>query len=392
MIQQATYTSNGRTAMIRVERIDTWVESTATVINFPGLVELDGDRLYMTVHRARHGAPEGEPISSLVSEDAGATWKAAPSDSPFIARHAATGRNYLDFGSGTLGYLRDGTIGRIDTYPLEIVERSADYDRSQGPFHAVMQMDEATFRWRRWTRNGEPLEVSTFQVEGLPWTTSSYENYGSVVELDDGDLLAPILRVFMDPARPDHTAAVFIARSPDRGKSWQLVTVFDPREFEQSYGIADRPVEAGFSEPELALLANGDLLCIMRSGSYSPMFQARSTDGGNTWSAPVNTGWPGVKPQLDVLPNGVLACTTGRGGYGHPQVTGVILSLDGTGEHWELPFNFHTGPGCSYTSTMQRDGKLHVVYSHSDFTREMGTHDLPSQTIRRAVIDVQVSS
>jgi hypothetical protein len=39
---------------------------------------------------------------------------------------------------------------------------------------------------------------------------------------------------------------------------------------------------------------------------------------------------------------------------------------------------------------MQRDGKLHVVYSHSDFTREFGTHDLPSQTIRRAVLDVQL--
>jgi hypothetical protein len=39
---------------------------------------------------------------------------------------------------------------------------------------------------------------------------------------------------------------------------------------------------------------------------------------------------------------------------------------------------------------MQRDGKLHVIYSHSDFTREMGTHGLPSQTIRRAVIDVQL--
>jgi len=68
----------------------------------------------------------------------------------------------------------------------------------------------------------------------------------------------------------------------------------------------------------------------------------------------------------------------------------VMLSLDGRGEHWEYPFAFHTGPGCSYTSAMQRDGKLHVIYSHSDFTRPFGTHHLPSQTIKRAVIDVRL--
>ena len=69
-----------------------------------------------------------------------------------------------------------------------------------------------------------------------------------------------------------------------------------------------------------------------------------------------------------------------------------MLSLDGTGEHWEYPSAFHSGPGCSYTSTMQRDGRLHVAYSHSDFGREMGTHKLGSQTIKRAVLDVQLKT
>ncbi len=67
-----------------------------------------------------------------------------------------------------------------------------------------------------------------------------------------------------------------------------------------------------------------------------------------------------------------------------------MLSLNGSGEHWEYPFAFHTGPGCSYTQTMQRDGKLHVIYSHSDFTRPFGTYDLPVQAIRRAVLDIRV--
>ena len=39
---------------------------------------------------------------------------------------------------------------------------------------------------------------------------------------------------------------------------------------------------------------------------------------------------------------------------------------------------------------MQRDGALHVVYSASDFTRDKGTHGLPKQAIRRAVLAIEV--
>ena len=62
-----------------------------------------------------------------------------------------------------------------------------------------------------------------------------------------------------------------------------------------------------------------------------------------------------------------------------------MVSLDGTGERWEMPFAFHTGPGCSYTSNLERDGMLHVVYSHSDFVSPLGTHG----AIQRAVIEVK---
>ena len=99
-----------------------------------------------------------------------------------------------------------------------------------------------------------------------------------------------------------------IIRSPDGGQSWEFVTAFHPWEHRQVYGPGDRPVDEGYGEADLVLLPNGDLLCVMRTGSYAPMFQSRSTDGGHTWSTPENTGWQGVKPRLEVLPNGVLAC------------------------------------------------------------------------------------
>lgn len=89
----------------------------------------------------------------------------------------------------------------------------------------------------------------------------------------------------------------------------------------------------------------------------------RSKDAGKTWSQPASVGWPGVKPKLRVLERGVLACTSGRGRYGRPQVTYAVFSIDGTGDVWEAPFSFYTGLGDNYTFTMEREGKLYVVYS-----------------------------
>ena len=80
MIKRASYSYGARTATITLERIDTWMDVDETVINFPGVVELDGDRLFLTIHWSRHG-DEGrggvEPFRAYLSEDAGATWSEA---------------------------------------------------------------------------------------------------------------------------------------------------------------------------------------------------------------------------------------------------------------------------------------------------------------------------
>ncbi len=399
MIRSATYRRGDRRVTIALERVETWLEADDSIINFPGVVELDGDRLYMTIHRARHGDPEGEPLEGWLSDDFGGSWRRAPANFPLMAPHPTTGRNHVDFASGILGYLADGSIARIDSYTDEIVGRN--WSRREGPLNVVLQMPEATFRFRRWTRDGAALENHGFQIEGRPWENATYENYASMLELPDGDLLTALL-VHTGPLhdtsdassgpRMEHRRSVVPIRSSDRGASWQFVAGLHPWDSDPRWGPHDREVDTGFGESDVALLPNGDILCVMRTGSYSPLFQSRSTDGGHTWTTPESTGWPAVKPRLRVLPNGVLAGVSGRGGYGHPQVTHVMLSLDGTGTHWEQPFNFHTGPGCSYTTPMVRDGKLHVAFSHSDFTRDLGTHGLPTQSIRCAVFDVDVEA
>ena len=70
MIQSAIYTDGSRSVRISVDRIDTWLEDRESIINFPGVVELDGDRLFMTIHHGRHGGEE--PTWAYLSDDAGA--------------------------------------------------------------------------------------------------------------------------------------------------------------------------------------------------------------------------------------------------------------------------------------------------------------------------------
>ena len=396
MIESAIYTDGTRSVRIGVDRIDTWLEDHESIINFPGVVELDGDRLFMTIHHGRHGGEE--PTWAYLSDDAGATWRRLPNDFPLLSRDSRTGLINETHDSGVTGHLRDGSFVRINHSTEHAL--SVGYDRAHGPYHDQFQEDDPTFRFHRWTADATPVESFPFKVRGMPWNRASYQCYSRLLELDDGDFLTALEWVRIVPESEWQTlpngrvrktiTSVFIVRSSDRGQSWDFVHAFDAHALKPVYGPADRPLDEGFNEADLVRLANGDLLCMFRTGSYSPMHMSRSEDGGRTWSTPVNVGWQGVKPRLELLPNGVLACAAGRGAYGHPQVTHVTLSLDGAGRHWEPPFAFHTGPGCSYTSTMQRDDRLHVVYSHSDFTRDMGANQLPSQTIRRAVLDVTV--
>jgi hypothetical protein len=97
----------------------------------------------------------------------------------------------------------------------------------------------------------------------------------------------------------------------------------------------------------------------------------------------------GGKPTLSKMPNGILVCTSGKGPFGKPQAVYVMLSLDGRGQKWEYPFVFYDGPGCGYTSNIERDGKLYVYYSQSDYNKPVGTYHLPYEAIQRAQFSIE---
>ena len=371
MLQQATYKRDERTLTATVERTDVLLKSK-DILNFPRLIELEGDRLVLPYGRGRHGGSETRPAA--VSDDLGKTWADAPAGFP-MADNVQT--------SGILGYLRDGVIAYIDVFPANVRWSKAEH----GAYHRseAGKVSDPAFRFRRFSKRGDLIDDGILKIEGVPWDLASYENYGTLLELENGDLVTAFEAQVGFPSEERFTFTTFIGRSTDGGKTFQHVQTFDPSAPDGYVG------DEGFCEPDMEILANGDMLCIMRTGQRSPMYQSRSTDGGRTWSEPESAGWQGVKPHLRLLSNGVLACSAGRGAYGFPQVTHAMFSMDGTGRHWEYPLAFHTGPGCSYTSNMERGGKLYVAYSHSSFTRESGAYALPYHAIKWAVIDVEVS-
>lgn len=128
--------------------------------------------------------------------------------------------------------------------------------------------------------------------------------------------------------------------------------------------------EKGPCEPALEVLAGGDLVSIMRTGSEissgrgarsSVMLFARSRDDGRTWERKKFVA-PGVMPKLLRMSNGVLVCAFGRPG------NNLIFSLDG-GKTWgrETPITPVDVLSSGYLDIAEtRPGRLLVVYDAFD--------------------------
>jgi hypothetical protein len=376
-IKEAIYSNGTDSIKVSVDRTDVLIKSKTETLSFPGLIEFE-EKLILPSHRS--GSQEEKEKSyravSAVSTDLGKTWKDLPSTSPFA-----------DFeNSGLYGYLKDGSFLYMDTFPLEAKQNPAEWGAAG--YHVTQRVKNPSFRVRSFSKSGEFIGTFDAKLVGLPWQEASYELYGSILQLANGDLLAPFQCHIQPPKEENgkytYAFSVFIARSTDEGKTFKYEWTFDPIVHGKRIG------DEGLVEPDIAVLPNGEILCIMRTGSYSPMYQAWSRDNGKTWSQPVSTGWPGVKPRLRVLKNGVLACSSGRGLYGRPQVTYAMFSIDGTGKVWEPPFEFYTGLSDNYTFNMERDGKLYVVYSVLSATNPPYEFEykLPFESISWTVLNV----
>ena len=94
----------------------------------------------------------------------------------------------------------------------------------------------------------------------------------------------------------------YMLSSNDDGKNWEYLSTiaYDGETGQES-----------FCEPAIVDFGGGELLVIMRTGRYAPLFQCRSMDGGRTWSEPVSLETLGLQPKMTLLENGILVCSFG---------------------------------------------------------------------------------
>ena len=239
--------------------------------------------------------------------------------------------------SGSLLALGDGTILMFGgDYSLRSHDAGQNWSRGpavagptvllhDGSMQCLMNPSEpvgeapwSKFRTKRsisydgWKTVEEPIDttveipdVRSMFGDDYQWHPPSFERG---VELETGTLLHAMMCNFagdggkvvgFEGGIPYRTIVV---GSTDHGKSYQYVSTvaYDAETGQES-----------FCEPSLLHLGGGDILCIMRTGRYAPMHQARSLDGGKTWSQPQSARVLGLAPCLTSLPNGVIVCSYG---------------------------------------------------------------------------------
>ena len=150
--------------------------------------------------------------------------------------------------------------------------------------------------------------MGAITFETVKLTTSPYRDGFSrtgVIELSDGRVAYAVTE--QPPPENRHT---YVLYSRTSCRTW------DPPVL-----IVKSP-ELSYIEPHLAEVSPGEIYCILRTSnlgvpatSQSDMgclYGCRSTDGGQTWSAPDSTGMFGLPGDLLVLRDGRLLCTYGR--------------------------------------------------------------------------------
>ncbi len=191
--------------------------------------------------------------------------------------------------------------------------------------------------------------------------------------------------------------------SEDAGRTWTYRSMpgpFDPRLV--THGYLRHPLD-GLCEPSCTRLDTGELLLVMRLGSFHPLYTTRSADEGRTWRPQADqrpgcyyAGWParpisvhGILPTVLTLPDGTLALCSGR-----PDVT-LSFSFD-RGYHWPWTYRFiednKPEEQGTYNNTMVlvAPNRLLLMYDHGGNSGRIPEYNGPRRIVAN-LIDVEAA-
>ena len=163
------------------------------------------------------------PRHYRTSSDGGVTW-GPPMDSP-----AQLG------GGSTSGTLRDGGVIKYLTDADKTIGEAEERVRPMvGEYKDGWFMLHSTFAW--FNDDFTSYEVAPVQVympdavttKQTHLAVSSWPNFerGNIIELDNGDLLAPMYGLF----KGDTKSRVILSRSSDRGHKWRRIHILNYRD------------------------------------------------------------------------------------------------------------------------------------------------------------------
>lgn len=326
-----------------------------------------------------YGTSTDRKYTPMVSKDGGKTW--LPQD-----------KGYKVFSNNYNAKLQNGSELQIKTpkskevkaysnFPKVVVSKgkySYYYEKSlpddlQGIYFSYTDKENKTKEIHAHIQDPGLLRESVNGYMPIVW-------WGNIKQLSDGSLVAGVYpNHYLDQEGNLLQSSISFYHSIDEGNSWvnigRIPFVKD--------GISNVKGDGEFTEPAFEILKDSTFVCIMRSGSSSPMYQSFSYDRGRTWTKPNPFTPNGVKPKLLLLNNGVLALVSGRPGIQ------IRFSLDGTGRKWTepidmIPFMNEDGTytrdvSCGYPSVLDADdNSFYLVYSNFTTKNE-------SQKIRKTI-------
>ncbi|MDX6238657.1 MAG: hypothetical protein QOG10_3472 [Kribbellaceae bacterium] len=149
---------------------------------------------------------------------------------------------------------------------------------------------------------GDPVAIGSAMV--VPETEEIWHGFraghivahGQILELPDGDLLAPVYGVF--PGDECHSASV--VRSSDGGLTWPAAGEV----------VLGRKADQEYLEPVLTLLPGGQVVAFLRTDAEAEL--VRSDDNGFTWSSPEPSGLHAASADTLTLSDGAVLLAYGE--------------------------------------------------------------------------------